>query len=509
MMASDWFRVGDPASFEIALRWVENDEPSRRWPAGHGWSMGDIEINVAGIPLTGSARNGERRTFARWYLSPVLDWFAENWATLLHEERFSWPEKSAAPAAIACRRSLQWIVDPYRAETASNAQSWYKRHGLRSAAAGGIFPDLFIRRLADDIELSWSGREAEYSPPGFRFESGAGQARLPVMVVGTAISRALEWAAEHPPRSPASYRANIAALRERVGSLHELTPVSVERTSLPVPLVDRARDAFREIERLDLFDYGGFDQDVPCIDEFSPAVAMFGGVAPDLGIDDIALLRDALVRACNGEDSGELAALVASRSEEPLGNPPYADGERFAAELLEDLGIADPQQWVDVEAICERLGVGIENLALETGTIRGVAFAGLGFSPRIVINRNHLFNLNEGGQRFTIAHELCHVLFDRTRAKRIAHASGSWAHPGIEKRANAFAAYLLMPPGLVHTLASAEDMIDVNQMADSLHVNESPLVDHLYNLDLIEDEERVRLKHGIQRLRTSSTPSGQ
>ena len=200
---------------------------------------------------------------------------------------------------------------------------------------------------------------------------------------------------------------------------------------------------------------------------------------------------------------------MASRSEEPLGDPPYADGERFAAELLEDLDIADPQHWVDVEAICERLEVGIERLEMETDTIRGVAFAGIGFFARIIVNSNHPFNLNEGGQRFTIAHELCHVLYDRTRARRIAHASGSWAHPGIEKRANAFAAYLLMPPGLVHSLASAEDVIDVNQMADSLHVNESPLVDHLYHLDLIEDEERVRLKEGIRRLRTSSTPSGQ
>ena len=192
--------------------------------------------------------------------------------------------KIGGPAAIACRRSLRWIADPHRAATASNAQNWYKRHGLRSAAAGGIFPDLFIRRLADDIELSWSGREAEYSPPGFRFESGAGQARLPVTVVGAAIARALEWVAENPPRSPASYRANIAALRDRVRSLHELTVVSVERTSLPIQLVDRARAAFSEIERLDLFDSGGFDQDVPCIDEFSPAVAMFGALRQTLGL---------------------------------------------------------------------------------------------------------------------------------------------------------------------------------------------------------------------------------
>ena len=43
-------------------------------------------------------------------------------------------------------------------------------------------------------------------------------------------------------------------------------------------------------------------------------------------------------------------------------------------------------------------------------------------------------------QRFTLAHELCHMLHDRSYGARLAIASGPWAPWGIEKRANALLA---------------------------------------------------------------------
>ena len=101
------------------------------------------------------------------------------------------------------------------------------------------------------------------------------------------------------------------------------------------------------------------------------------------------------------------------------------------------------------------------------------------------------------GKRFTIGHELCHILFDRTRARRIAHVSGAWAAPGIEKRANAFAACLLMPRDLVVRNLEHGARIDVEEtgrLAAHLRVNESPLVEHLFNIDLIDHGEREQLR---------------
>ena len=464
--------------------------------------MGEIEITAAGVCLTASGSDGHRQPHVGWYLSPLLGWLADNWHALLHEERYSWRSKTAAPAAIACRQALSWIAadDPAGEENWCHTQAWYQRHGVRSAATGGIFPDLFIRRFADDIELSWSGLSAEFSPPGLAFESAAGQLRLPVMDVAGPLWRTLCWAAENPPHdhaADAGFRADVAALQARARLLRDSTALA-GRTYVGTALFDRVRAAFEQIGRRDLFDHGTPRNDVPCIEGFSPAVAMFGGVEPTLGDGDVASMRDALVESCGGSDGRELARLVDERADEPQGVP-HRDGDRFATELLEDLGELNADQTVDIRGICERLEVHVDRMDFNTDSIRGVALAGDGFAPRIVINGTHPFNDNESGRRFTIAHELCHVLFDRTRARRIAHASGPWAPAAVEKRANAFAAYLLMPRGLVHSSIRAKRIDDqeLRRLAETLQVNESALLEHLHNLDVIDDDDRDRLRHAV------------
>ena len=206
-MPSSWFRAGSPDTFQVAVRWVDDPDPPGRRPTGHGWSMGEFEITAAGVCLTASGVDGDRQSHVGWYLSPLLGWLADNWHPLLHEERYSWRSKTVTPAAIACRHALNWTAadDPNGEENWCNTQAWYQRHGIRSAATGGIFPDLFIRRFADDIELSWSGLPAEFSPPGLAFESAAGQLKLPVMEVARPLWQTLCWAAEHPPHAHTSF----------------------------------------------------------------------------------------------------------------------------------------------------------------------------------------------------------------------------------------------------------------------------------------------------------------
>ena len=152
-----------------------------------------------------------------------MEWLTANWRTLLHEDdRYPWPDSSGEPAAMACNSALdQWATanDPQGSEHYESAQDWYFRHGLRSAAAGGLFPDLFIRRVADDIELSWSGTPPEFTPDGFAFESGPGHARLPVGDVAETLRKTLEWATSCPPRSPVQYHDQIATLRTKVTAL--------------------------------------------------------------------------------------------------------------------------------------------------------------------------------------------------------------------------------------------------------------------------------------------------
>jgi len=90
-------------------------------------------------------------------------------------------------------------------------------------------------------------------------------------------------------------------------------------------------------------------------------------------------------------------------------------------------------------------------------------------------------------------------LHDRSHGARLAIASGPWAPKSIEQRANAFAAWLLMPPDLLQSaIADAHSGMDtlegVNFVADRLDVSRRALIEHLYNLDYIDEEERDVLR---------------
>ena len=162
---NDWMRFGDPSKLQMGLRWVDDPDPPEQRPAEHGWSMGQLTIHVAGVNVTATRLGEEQLPFVGWYLAPFLDWLATHWAVLLHEDRYPWPNASLAPAALACNRALdRWIAadDPQGMQHYADTQEWYFRHGIQSASAGGIFPDLYIRRVADDMELSWSGAPVEF-----------------------------------------------------------------------------------------------------------------------------------------------------------------------------------------------------------------------------------------------------------------------------------------------------------------------------------------------------------
>lgn len=500
---SDWTEFGDPQGFSLRLRWVTDTAPLARRPAGHGWSMGEMEITVAGVNVTASSLERERQGCVRWYLSPVLKWLAANWAELLHEGQWPWPgRRRTGPAATVVRVAAdEWAdaSDEHGQATYERIQSWYRRHGLRAAAIGGVFPDMFLRRSGDDIEVSWSGIPPEFAPNGLVFESGSGCSLMPAQAVAEPIWQALQWAKrcveEGQSEGPTSFREDKEALVEGVRKLDSLQADSLAGRYASDRMVDAARQAFEKVSRLDLFD-SAVRSDIPFVEKFSPAVAMFGGVSPELNLRDVDRLRDSLVSAHGGSDDERLAALVSDREGEPL-TVPYRDGQRFATDLLDELELPRPgEECIDVEAICGHLGIDVGRLRLDTDSIRGVAFAGDGFSPRVLVNSTHPYNRNESGRRFTLAHELCHVLFDRARARRIAHASGDWAAPGIEQRANAFAAYLLMPRELVVGPFGTGNSVDAHDLAARLQVNQSALIPHLFNLGLIDSAQRERFLQG-------------
>lgn len=500
---SEFARFGDPARFEIAVRWKGDAEPRSRRPGAYGWSMGDVSLTIGGQVITRSRRGAAPQSHVGWYLGPLFEWLAINWALLLHEEAFAWPEKSDAPAVIACHRALDlWIgsSDPNGRARYRAAQGWYRRHALRQAAEGGLFPDLFIRRLSDDIELSWSAAAPLFAPNDFEFVIEPGHARLPVADVASPLWEALQWSASVPPTLADEVdRQAWSELCHKIDGIRDLTVSDFDSAHVAPEVLDHVREALVRAGRPELAN-DAVAASRPYVEEFSPAVAMFGGVSPNLRSADIETLCAFLATRAGGSDGELLRRLVDAEDDGSIGVP-YAEGYGYAELFLADLDLPDRADWVDIRGVARRLEIEIIEVQLQTDSIRGVALAGVGFRPTILINAASVFNLSENGKRFTIAHELCHVLHDRSRARRVAHISGQWVTPGVERRANAFAAYVLMPRDLVVRLFDEEaaEPESVIRLAQKLHVNETALIEHLYNLDLIDETRRERLRTQFRR----------
>ena len=106
--------------------------------------------------------------------------------------------------------------------------------------------------------------------------------------------------------------------------------------------------------------------------------------------------------------------------------------------------------------------------------------------------------MDEKGLRFTLAHELCHLLFDADAGQSLALASGPWAPVDVEQRANAFAAMLLMPTDVVHAAIAdltvpLDSTVAVGRLADQLNTGFYATLWHLENLGFIDDYTRQRI----------------
>lgn len=496
-MTTDWTIFGTPDLLEVAVRWRRDAEPRSRRPKDYGWSIGDLRLIVGGRNVTSFKRGAASQPYVSWYLFPFLKWLAANWANLLHEEDFAWPDNTSMSAAVACPNAMErWIgaEDAQERGFYRNAQAWYRRHGLRAAAEGGLFPDIYLRRYFDSIEISWTGTPPMFAGEAFLFGAEPGTAYLPVGAVAEPLWQLLNWACETASVVEETDRVALSLFASRVADLAKISDDELSASYASAKLLSLARAALKrrkaEAALADLR-----VRAAPAIEQFSAAVAMFGGVSPNLSAQDVDTLAGFLAQVYGGEDSEALRELVEDAGF-PKARAPYLEGQQRALELLDDLEWNARDGFVDIRAVVAYLGIRVLEADLETDSIRGVALAGERMTPTIVVNLTSPYNQTEEGRRFSIAHELCHILFDRSRARRVAVSSGPWAPAGVEKRANAFAAMLLMPSALVSKgLRADSPFATLAGLAKALRVSEHALAEHAYNLGLIGESERERVRN--------------
>jgi len=90
-------------------------------------------------------------------------------------------------------------------------------------------------------------------------------------------------------------------------------------------------------------------------------------------------------------------------------------------------------------------------VSLTDSAMLGACVGSATYVPLIVLNPSCPDARGVSGRRVTLAHELCHLLFDRSRMESLARFEGRGANSDrpIEMRANAFAVELLVPMSIL------------------------------------------------------------
>ena len=520
-MTIRWERLeGDTSVFALRMAFASDPDDGRYIDPEVGLSWGSFQIWIEGRNLCAHLEEGERIDSVHWYLLPILEWFTRHWNPLLHEERL--PVRTEGDTGWtslhATRFPPQAIEDDERraSEWESAWQDWWIRHALRAAREGGLFPDVVIRRFRDSVEVSWGPIRSEEAPYRFDSTESAGFARLPPQAVAEPLHAILSSASEYlsslgnESRRIEALRRNLQALEgsSEHGEDHdqrlmwlaglgtnEITVRTGWRRAVShfAELAEAPRRAMLEVSESPLVVTGSCQ-----------AALMFGSFAPDIREQDVLNLARTMVDLYSPQsDSAAVRTIChAAPIEEPL-YPAWSQGYELAEELHQHFdGEFVEDESVNIERLVETLGVTVEELGLSDDRVRGVSIAGPQHRPGIVVNSRHVANTDSAGRRFTLAHELCHLLFDREAGRRLAIASGPWAPRDVERRANAFAAMLLMPVSLVQRavsrltvpLSTREGVLIVR---DQLQVGRSSVLSHLKNLGFIDETDQQRIEDEI------------
>ena len=524
MSSTTWgYQAGDTDVFALHLRLVSDDEDDHMVDADERASWGAFSLWVNGANLCAHEEQGETLTAAHWYLLPLLEWLVASWDPLLHEGRLPYERLSndAAAAAVEAGRMTVGRDGSTDWEQEERVYAWRQRHWLRAASSGGLFPDVWMRRVRDELEISVGASVDPGTPGHFRFsvqgERGLTfQYLVPVGPAAEALFDAVEAAtAQLLRRRPASERyqalaIGVASLRDGKGRQRDrflwLTGHDPGSDGLG-DLVKAVEEVFAPATAEQRIAALGPEEDDQIILRDSKVATLFGSVSPTLDSQDFAALAGLVLAATQRPKSSDPDVDTVMLEEPDPALRPGEAGSDLGEDAYDELaaGRHDTEGYVDVAVVLEELSVQMTPVTLSDVDLRGISLLIDGRAPLIAINTayRHGGPANPRVTRFTLAHELAHLLLDREGGAELAIGSGPWAPRAVEQRANAFAAAFLMPRGLVLAALSGvdgppSDEQVVRHVAGKLEVSVATLADRLHNLGFVTREDADMLK-GMRR----------
>lgn len=494
-MNTTWGRLfGKTATFAVRLELIDDPDAGAGATEVETASWGGFELHVRGRNLCAHYDGGALSQAVNWYLWPLALWVRSRWTPLLHEEQIPVPAEDALRAISVAGSS----DDDLQALTA-----WWQRHHLWAAADGGLFPELTIRRLLDTIEFAWdSGAALPGRPPDYRFVEGRGRAVVDVALVADVMAEAFSALTEEIARRIGPGEAY--ALRDAWRDLPQLDlRGEAVRWSVAAPVRD-TRFISSIADALPI-------EEGAVLRRRPPLLALFASASPTLDQHDIEQLVSSVV-ASRPDENPRLKTL--STTSIPLTQSRWEAIRSLAASLA-----ADNQEYAgppfDIERFMHHLGVIVDNMVLHDPGIGAVTLADGKLAPIVAINTGYR-NYSKMTRRFSIAHELGHLILDRSDARQLGITSGPWAPYELEQRAGAFAAALLIPAEPLKVAVAEEPTLDadrVRRLADFFQVPWTAMLGQLRFDGYLSWETHDALRHAaaavVRTRRPTSRPSGQ
>jgi Zn-dependent peptidase ImmA (M78 family) len=133
---------------------------------------------------------------------------------------------------------------------------------------------------------------------------------------------------------------------------------------------------------------------------------------------------------------------------------PLDQGIRAANFVRGWLRLSDDEP-VDLLALSKKLHISVDRQSIPDNRLDGIATFGPAHGPSILLNSNTRRHGATGEDlerslQFTWSHEVGHLLLDRDEWPALVDAAKQRTSRSVETRANAFAAYLLLPPATAY-----------------------------------------------------------
>jgi Zn-dependent peptidase ImmA (M78 family) len=190
----------------------------------------------------------------------------------------------------------------------------------------------------------------------------------------------------------------------------------------------------------------------------SPEAVVAARMAPhSWTAEDVIALLDAINEIPSGEvsvrlqeDSTEATAELSKHSDKRQFEQGYAVAEwaRQKMGFQNDTVVGDPDT-----VLSERWHINFLSKELPV-PVDAIAVWGPSHGPSLIVNRRGLHARSAGGRRATLAHEICHLLIDRSTALPVVEILGGRIPNWVEMRARAFAAEFLVPRSAIRRIVA-------------------------------------------------------